>query len=135
MIFPLALRVFHLDILGRRRRPLRTPDLIQIVVIIGPLFFCGTPMSDCKVEEQSRWRQLRQRDKETKKRTPQDVLWDYIHSGGATTLSFIVGPNTVISFVMRSIICWNMLVPLDNTALAYDSLRMFTSHFIFFFWT
>ena len=70
-------------------------------------------MSGRKVEQQSRWRQLRQRDK--KKRTPRDVLrkdkvdplihTGYLHSGGATTTSFIVnGANTVMSFVMRPII-------------------------------
>ena len=51
-------------------------------------------MSGCKVEQQSRWRQLRQRDK---KRTPLDVLridkvdplihTEHLHSGGANTVS------------------------------------------------
>ena len=46
-------------------------------------------------------------------------------------MSFVMnGANTVSSFVMRSIISWNMFVPLDNTELAYDSLRMHTSHFM-----
>ena len=95
-------------------------------------------MSGCEVEQQSRWRQLGQRDK---KRISLDVLrkdkvdppihTEYFHSGGATTMSFIVnGANTVSSFVMRSILSCNMFVPLGNTALAYDSLRMYTSSFM-----
>ena len=42
------------------------------------------------------------------------------------------GAYAVSSFVMRSTIPWNMFVPLDNTALAYKLLRMFTSHFMTF---
>ena len=61
----------------------------------------------------------------TKKRTPLEVLRDdevdppihaeYFHSVGATTQSFIVNEaNIMSSFVMRSIISWNMVVPLDK---------------------
>ena len=35
---------------------------------------------------------------------------EYFHSGGATTMNFIVnGTNTVNSFIMRSTIPWNMV--------------------------
>merc|ERR1711971_1198590 len=47
------------------------------------------------------------------------------------TLIFIVeGARAVSSFVMRSPIPWNMVVPPDSTTLAYKSLRMSTSHFM-----
>ena len=53
------------------------------------------------------------------------------HSHEATTQKFIVtGATTVSSFVMRSIISWKMVVPLDNTTFACDSLKMSTSHFM-----
>ena len=39
-----------------------------------------------------------------------------------TTLNFVVnGVNAVCLFVMRSTISGNMVVPLDNTTLAYNS--------------
>ena len=44
----------------------------------------------------------------------------YIHSGGATTLSFNVnGANTICSFVMRSETSGEHIVPHDNTALEH----------------
>ena len=50
------------------------------------------------------------------------VHTEYLHSGGATTLSFIVHEaNTVNPFVMRSIISSTTFVPLGSTTLAYDS--------------
>merc|ERR1719316_2048459 len=56
---------------------------------------------------------------------------EYLRSGGATTLIFMVdGANAVSSLVMRSPIPANMVVPPDNTTLAYKSLRMSTSHFM-----
>ena len=56
---------------------------------------------------------------------------EYFHSGGATTINFIVdGDNAVGSFVMCSTIPWQMVVPPDNTTLAHNSLRMPTSHFM-----
>ena len=48
-------------------------------------------------------------------------------------MSFSVdGATAVSSFVMCSKIHWDMIVPLDNTALTYKILRMFTSHFMTF---
>merc|ERR1712060_243064 len=56
---------------------------------------------------------------------------EYLRSGGATTLIFIVeGASAVSSFVMRSPIPANIVVPPDRTTLLYKSLRMSTSHFM-----
>merc|ERR1712061_759793 len=56
---------------------------------------------------------------------------EYLRSGGATTLIFIVdGASAVSSFVMRSPIPPNMVVPPDSTTFAYKSLRISTSHFM-----
>ena len=49
------------------------------------------------------------------KRRRKPIHAEYFHSGGATTLSFVVkGTNAVGSFVMHSI-SWNMVVHPDNT--------------------
>merc|ERR1712159_595900 len=56
---------------------------------------------------------------------------EYFRSGGAITLIFIVdGASAVNSFVMRSPIPVNIVVPPDSTTLAYKSLRISTSHFM-----
>jgi len=56
---------------------------------------------------------------------------EYLRSGGATTLIFIVdGASAVNSFVTRSPIPWNIVVPPDNTTFAYKSFRISTSHFM-----
>merc|ERR1711933_411423 len=56
---------------------------------------------------------------------------EYLRSGGATTLIFIVdGARAVNSFVIRSPMPGNMVVPPERTTLAYRSLRMSTSHFM-----
>merc|ERR1711918_232392 len=56
---------------------------------------------------------------------------EYLRSGGATTLIFIVeGAKAVSSFVMRSPMPWNIVVPPERTTLAYKSLRISTSHFM-----
>merc|ERR1712061_287478 len=56
---------------------------------------------------------------------------EYLRSGGATTLIFIVEEaRAVSSFVMRSPMPWNMVVPPDSTTFWYRSLRMSTSHFM-----
>merc|ERR1719512_359663 len=56
---------------------------------------------------------------------------EYLRSGGATTLIFIVdGARAVNSFVIRSPIPVNIVVPPDNTTFEYKSLRMSTSHFM-----
>merc|ERR1719265_1820318 len=59
------------------------------------------------------------------------IQTEYLRSGGATTLIFIVdGANAVNSLVMRSPMPANMVVPPDSTTLAYKSLRISTSHFM-----
>ena len=59
------------------------------------------------------------------------IQTEYLRSGGATTLIFIVeGASAVISFVMRSAMPGNMVVPPESTMLLYMSLRMSTSHFM-----
>merc|ERR1712124_12464 len=56
---------------------------------------------------------------------------EYLRSGGATTLIFIVdGARAVSSLVMRSPMPWNIVVPPESTTLAYRSLRISTSHFM-----
>merc|ERR1712217_716050 len=56
---------------------------------------------------------------------------EYLRSGGATTLIFMVeGARSVSSFVIRSPTPGNMVVPPDKTTFAYKSLRMSTSHFM-----
>merc|ERR1712137_1275221 len=59
------------------------------------------------------------------------IQTEYLRSGGATTLIFMVdGARAVNSLVMRSPMPWNIVVPPDNTTFAYRSLRMSTSHFM-----
>merc|ERR1719159_1851589 len=56
---------------------------------------------------------------------------EYLRSGGATTLIFIVdGAKAVSSLVMRSPMPANMVVPPESTTLPYRSLRISTSHFM-----
>merc|ERR1711975_150056 len=53
---------------------------------------------------------------------------EYLRSGGAMTLIFIVdGASAVSSFVIRSPMPGNIVVPPDKTTFAYKSLRMSTS--------
>merc|ERR1712019_62141 len=64
-------------------------------------------------------------------RTEPPIHTEYLRSGGAITLIFMVeGANAVSSLVMRSPMPANMVVPPDNTTLAYKSLRISTSHFM-----
>merc|ERR1711988_1202143 len=59
------------------------------------------------------------------------IQTEYFRSGGAITLIFIVdGASAVSSFVIRSPIPGNMVVPPDRTTFAYKSLRISTSHFM-----
>merc|ERR1712193_338655 len=56
---------------------------------------------------------------------------EYLRSGGATTLIFIVeGAKAVSSLFMRSPMPGNIVVPPERTTLLYRSLRMSTSHFM-----
>eukprot|EP00971_Amphidinium_carterae_P001596 32016-Amphidinium_carterae.1 len=67
--------------------------------------------------------------KEDKMEPP--IHTEYLRSGGATTLIFIVdGAKAVSSFVILSPMPGNIVVPPDKTTLAYKSLRMSTSHFM-----
>merc|ERR1712151_959318 len=59
------------------------------------------------------------------------IQTEYLRSGGATTLIFMVdGASAVISFDIRSLIPGNIVVPPESTIFAYKSLRISTSHFI-----
>merc|ERR1740115_640145 len=59
------------------------------------------------------------------------IQTEYFRSGGATTLIFIVeGARAVSSFVMRSPMPVNIVVPPESTTLEYRSLRISTSHFM-----
>merc|ERR1711865_933894 len=59
------------------------------------------------------------------------IQTEYLRSGGATTLIFMVeGAKAVSSLVMRSPIPANIVVPPESTIFAYKSLRMSTSHFM-----
>merc|ERR1711918_275542 len=56
---------------------------------------------------------------------------EYLRSGGATTLIFIVeGARAVSSLVMRSPMPANIVVPPESITLLYKSLRISTSHFM-----
>merc|ERR1719237_1513452 len=59
------------------------------------------------------------------------IQTEYLRSGGATTLIFMVeGARAVNSFVIRSPMPANIVVPPDSTTLEYKSFRMSTSHFM-----
>merc|ERR1719191_1977577 len=59
------------------------------------------------------------------------IQTEYLRSGGATTLIFIVeGAKAVSSLVMRSPMPLNIVVPPERTTFAYKSLRISTSHFM-----
>merc|ERR1719172_322435 len=59
------------------------------------------------------------------------IQTEYLRSGGAMTLIFIVdGARAVSSLVIRSPMPWNIVVPPERTTFAYKSLRMSTSHFM-----
>merc|ERR1719203_94541 len=59
------------------------------------------------------------------------IQTEYLRSGGATTLIFMVdGARAVSSLVILSPMPANMVVPPDSTTFAYKSLRISTSHFM-----
>merc|ERR1719352_92279 len=59
------------------------------------------------------------------------IQTEYLRSGGATTLIFMVeGARAVNSLVIRSPMPVNIVVPPESTTLEYKSLRMSTSHFM-----
>merc|ERR1712066_201146 len=59
------------------------------------------------------------------------IQTEYFRSGGATTLIFMVeGARAVSSFVMRSPMPANIVVPPESTTFGYKSLRISTSHFM-----
>jgi len=56
---------------------------------------------------------------------------EYLRSGGAIILIFMVGgARAEISFCILSAIPGYMVLPPDNTVLAYKSFLMSTSHFM-----
>ena len=66
----------------------------------------------------------------SKERMEPPMHAEYLRSGGATTLIFIVdGAQAANSCVMLSQIPGNMAVPSDRTTLAKRPLRIATSHF------
>merc|ERR1719238_2335448 len=68
---------------------------------------------------------------ESDERMEPPIQTEYLRSGGAMILTFIeAGARAVISLDMRSAMPAYMVVPPDNTTLAYRSLRMSTSHFM-----
>merc|ERR1712018_1109474 len=68
-------------------------------------------------------------DREAKIDPP--IQTEYFLSGGAIILIFMVGgARAVSSFCILSSIPGYIVVPPDNTVLAYKSLRMSTSHFM-----
>ena len=78
-----------------------------------------------KTKNETSWNVLRE------DRADHPILTEYFHSDGAITMYFIVdGDNAVDSLGMCSTIPWNMVVTAENTTLAYNSLRMSTSHFM-----
>merc|ERR1711939_670797 len=86
---------------------------------------CGPDSSYSPLEIHICWKVLRD------ERMDPPIHTEYLRSGGATTLIFMVeGANAVSSFVMRSPMPANMVVPPDSTTLLYKSLRMSTSHFM-----
>jgi hypothetical protein len=57
------------------------------------------------------------------------IQTEYLRSGGATILTFmLLGESDVSSFCMRSAIPGNMVVPPERTTLPYKSRRMSRSH-------
>merc|ERR1712073_166523 len=86
---------------------------------------CGPDSSYSPLEIHICWKVLRD------ERMDPPIHTEYLRSGGATTLIFIVeGARAVSSFVMRSPMPANMVVPPDKTTFAYKSLRMSKSHFM-----
>jgi len=68
-------------------------------------------------------------DKDDKIDPPIQTL--YLRSGGATILTLIdAGANVVISFVKRTSMPGNIVVPPDKTVFVYKSLLISTSHFM-----
>merc|ERR1712147_475711 len=91
-------------------RPLSTisqgPQKHFLWTIVGPL------SSYSPLEIHICWKVL------SEERMDPPIHTEYLRSGGATTLIFIVdGANAVNSFVMRSPIPANIVVPPDNTTL------------------
>merc|ERR1719203_1615412 len=102
--------------------PMSTKQFAQkhfLCTMVGPL------SSYSPFEIHNCWNVLRE------ERMEPPIHTEYFRSGGATTLIFIVdGANAVSSFVMRSPMPGNIVVPPDNTTFAYRSLRISTSHFM-----
>merc|ERR1712014_407609 len=103
----------------RRESRERDPQKHFLWTIVGP------DSSYSPLEIRICWKVLNE------ERIEPPIHTEYLRSGGATTLIFIVeGASAVSSLVMRSPMPVNIVVPPDSTTFAYKSLRMSTSHFI-----
>merc|ERR1719203_1508110 len=104
--------------------PTQVPQMVHVQkhlrwTIVGPL------SSYSPFEIHICWKVLKE------DRIEPPIQTEYLRSGGATTLIFIVeGANAVSSLVMRSPMPANIVVPPESTTLLYKSLRMSTSHFM-----
>merc|ERR1712244_66642 len=86
---------------------------------------CGPDSSYSPLEIHICWKVLND------ERIDPPIHTEYLRSGGATTFIFMVdGARAVSSFVMRSPMPANIVVPPERTTLAYKSLRISTSHFM-----
>merc|ERR1712048_933645 len=86
---------------------------------------CGPDSSYSPLEIHICWKVLND------ERMDPPIHTEYLRSGGATTLIFMVdGARAVNSLVIRSPMPANIVVPPDNTTLPYKSLRISTSHFM-----
>merc|ERR1711900_129838 len=109
----------HCMMFGKKSTLGITPQKHFLCTIVGP------DSSYSPLEIHICWKVLRE------ERMDPPIHTEYLRSGGATTLIFIVeGARAVSSFVIRSPMPANIVVPPERTMLAYKSLRMSTSHFM-----
>merc|ERR1719326_729061 len=102
-----------------RVKPRGSPQKHFLCTIVGP------DSSYSPLEIHICWKVLNE------ERMEPPIHTEYLRSGGATTLIFIVERSKAVSsFVMRSPMPLNIVVPPDNTTFAYKSLRMSKSHFM-----
>merc|ERR1712187_854540 len=105
--------------LARDRRKPNGPQKHFLCTMVGP------DSSYSPLEIRICWKVL------SDERMEPPIHTEYLRSGGATTLIFIVdGARAVSSFVMRSPMPANIVVPPERTTFAYKSLRISTSHFM-----
>merc|ERR1719359_1215634 len=111
---------------GRKRKP--QGEISKLDGVLQKHFLCtivGPDSSYSPLEIHICWKVLND------ERIEPPIHTEYLRSGGATTLIFIVeGARAVSSFVIRSPIPENIVVPPESTTFAYKSLRISTSHFM-----